>query len=109
MCLRFSYYTVFQSEVYAILAGSEYCISEGIVNKAVSMIVGLLCWPLNSMPCIPELCYSAGILFRNWLCLTEFNWCGSQDETIFWMVMTLIQFLNRVYCEICARSGIHKP
>jgi hypothetical protein len=32
-----SHATVFQSEVYAILACSEYCISEGIVNKAVSI------------------------------------------------------------------------
>jgi hypothetical protein len=32
-----SYATVFQSEVYAILACSEYCISEGIVNRAVSI------------------------------------------------------------------------
>jgi hypothetical protein len=29
-----SHATVFQSEVYAILAGSEYCILEGIVNTA---------------------------------------------------------------------------
>jgi hypothetical protein len=42
-----------------------------------ALIVGLLCWPLNLMPCLPELYYSAEILFRNWLCLTEFDWCGS--------------------------------
>jgi hypothetical protein len=30
-----SHATVFQSEVYAILACSLYCISEGIVNRAV--------------------------------------------------------------------------
>jgi hypothetical protein len=29
--------TVFQSEVYAILACSEYCISEGIINRAISI------------------------------------------------------------------------
>jgi hypothetical protein len=29
--------TVFQSEVYAILACSEYCISEDIVNRAISI------------------------------------------------------------------------
>jgi hypothetical protein len=27
------------------------------------------------MLCLPELYYSAEILFRNCLCLTEFNWC----------------------------------
>jgi hypothetical protein len=32
-----SHATVFQSEVYAILAISEYCISEGIVNRVVSI------------------------------------------------------------------------
>jgi hypothetical protein len=31
-----SHATVFQSEVYATLAGTEYCISEGIVHKAIS-------------------------------------------------------------------------
>jgi hypothetical protein len=30
-----SHATVFQSEVYSILACSEYCISEGIVNRAI--------------------------------------------------------------------------
>jgi hypothetical protein len=28
------------------------------------------------MPCLPELYYSAEILFRNWYCPTEFDWCG---------------------------------
>jgi hypothetical protein len=32
-----SHATVFQSEVYAILACSEYCISEGIVTRVVSI------------------------------------------------------------------------
>jgi ribonuclease HI len=32
-----SHATVFQSKVYAFLACSEYCISEGIVNRAVSI------------------------------------------------------------------------
>jgi hypothetical protein len=32
-----SHPTVFQSEVYAILACSEYCILEGIVNRAISI------------------------------------------------------------------------
>jgi hypothetical protein len=32
-----SHATVFQSEAYAILPCSEYCISEGIVNRAVSI------------------------------------------------------------------------
>jgi hypothetical protein len=32
-----SHATVFQSEVYAILACSEYCILEGIVNRAISI------------------------------------------------------------------------
>jgi hypothetical protein len=44
--------TVFQSEVYAILASSEYCISEGIVNRTI----GLLCCPLNRMPCLSDSC-----------------------------------------------------
>jgi hypothetical protein len=26
-----------------------------------------------------QLYYSADILFKNWLCLTEFNWCGGLD------------------------------
>jgi hypothetical protein len=47
-----------------------------------ALIVGLLCWPLNRMPCFPELYYSAEILFRNWLCLIEFDWCGSLDTGI---------------------------
>jgi hypothetical protein len=34
------------------------------------------------MPCLLELYYSAGILFRNWLCLTEFDWCGSLDTVV---------------------------
>jgi hypothetical protein len=34
-----------------------------------ALICVLLCWPLNRMPCLPELYYSAEILFRNWLCL----------------------------------------
>jgi hypothetical protein len=40
-----------------------------------ALIVGLFCWPLNRMPCILELYYSAQILFRNWLCLSEFDRC----------------------------------
>jgi hypothetical protein len=32
-----SHATIFQSEVYAILACSEYCISGGIVNRAISI------------------------------------------------------------------------
>jgi hypothetical protein len=47
-----------------------------------TVIVGLLCWPLNRMPCLLELYYSAGIRFRNWLCLTEFDWCGSLDTVV---------------------------
>jgi hypothetical protein len=71
-----SYATVLQSEVYAILACLEYCLSEGIVNRAVSICsdsrAALLA--LNCMPYLPELYYSAEILFKNWLCLTEFAW-----------------------------------
>jgi hypothetical protein len=48
-----------------------------------ALIVGLLCWPLNDIPCLPELYYSADILFRNWLCLTEFDWCGNLDTGIY--------------------------
>jgi hypothetical protein len=69
-----SHATVFQSEVCAILACSEHCILKSIVNRAISV-----CCPLNCMPCLPELFYSVEILFRNWLCLTEFDWCGSLD------------------------------
>jgi ribonuclease HI len=35
--LKGSHATVFQSEVHAILASSEYCVSEGIVNRAISI------------------------------------------------------------------------
>jgi hypothetical protein len=42
-----------------------------------ALIEGLLCSPLHRMPCLPELYYSAKILFMNWLCLTEFDWCES--------------------------------
>jgi hypothetical protein len=38
---------VFQSEVYAILTCSEYCISEGIVNRVQSALLVGLCWPLT--------------------------------------------------------------
>jgi hypothetical protein len=51
-----------------------------------ALTVGLLCWPLNHMPCLPELYFSAEILFRNSLCLTEFDWCGSLN-TVIYMVM----------------------
>jgi hypothetical protein len=34
------------------------------------------------MPCLPELYYSVEILFRNWFCLTEFDWCGSLDTVV---------------------------
>jgi hypothetical protein len=47
-----------------------------------ALMIGLLCWPLNRMPCLPELYYSAKILFRKWLCLTEFDWCGSLDTVV---------------------------
>jgi hypothetical protein len=72
-----SHATIFQSEVYAILACSEYYISEGIVNRAISICsdnnrAALLA--LKSY--LPELYYSAEILFRNWFCLTEFDWYG---------------------------------
>jgi hypothetical protein len=48
-----------------------------------ALIVGLLSWPLNRMPCLPKLYYSAEYLFRNWLCLKEFDWCGSLDTMVF--------------------------
>jgi hypothetical protein len=47
-----------------------------------ALIVGRLCWPLNRMPCLPELYYSAGIRFRNWIYLTEFDLCGSLDTVV---------------------------
>jgi hypothetical protein len=71
-----SHATDFQSKVFAILACSEYCILKGIVSRAVSICSYSrlpLCWPSNRMPCLAELYYSAGIRFRNWLCLTEFD------------------------------------
>jgi hypothetical protein len=34
------------------------------------------------MACLAELYYSVEILFRNWLCLTEFDWCGSLDTVV---------------------------
>jgi hypothetical protein len=34
------------------------------------------------MPCLPELYYSAEILFRNWLCLTELDRFGSLDTVV---------------------------
>jgi hypothetical protein len=43
-------------------------------------LVGLLFWPLNRLPCLLELYYSAGIRFRN--CLTEFDWCESPDTVV---------------------------
>jgi hypothetical protein len=51
-----SHAMVFQSEVYAILACSEYCISESIVNRAISICSdSRAALPLNRMPCLPEL------------------------------------------------------
>jgi hypothetical protein len=50
--------------------------------QSALIVVGLLCWPLHRMPCLPELYYNVKILFRNWLCLTEFNWCGSLDTVV---------------------------
>jgi hypothetical protein len=47
-----------------------------------ALIVELPCWPFNCMPCFPELYYSAEILFRNRLCLTELDWCGSLDTVV---------------------------
>jgi hypothetical protein len=37
ICLGLSCYTVFQSKEYTILSCWKYCISEGIVNRAVSI------------------------------------------------------------------------
>jgi hypothetical protein len=34
------------------------------------------------MPYLPELNYSAEILFRNWLCLTDFDWCASLKTVV---------------------------
>jgi hypothetical protein len=57
----------------------EYYISEGIVNRATSICSDSRAALLARMSCLPELYYSAEILFRNWICLTEFDWCGSLD------------------------------
>jgi hypothetical protein len=43
-----SHATVFQSEVYAFLACSEYCISEGTVNRAISSCFGLKSYAVSS-------------------------------------------------------------
>jgi hypothetical protein len=71
--------TVFQSKVYAFLPYSEYYI---IFRRALStdqyqsaLIVGLLSWLLNHMPCLPELYYSVEILFRNWFWGPWKLWC----------------------------------
>jgi hypothetical protein len=49
-----SHATVFQSKVYAILACLEYCISEGIVNRAISIcsenMAALLAFKSYAMP-----------------------------------------------------------
>jgi hypothetical protein len=66
-----------RSEVYAILACSEYCISEGIVNRAIS-----ICSDSRAALLALKSYYNAEILFRNWLCLTEFDWCRSLDTVI---------------------------
>jgi hypothetical protein len=34
------------------------------------------------MPCLPEFYYIAEIFFRNWFCLTEFDWCGSSSAFV---------------------------
>jgi hypothetical protein len=66
-----------------------WCVRNIAFRRALSteryqsaLIEELLCWPLNCMPCLPELYYSAEILFRNWFCLTEFDWCGSLDTVV---------------------------
>jgi hypothetical protein len=70
-----------------------------------TLIVELHSWPLNRMPCFPELYYIAEILFRNWFCLTGFDWCGFLD-TVVSMEMrkpTHLQELNQVQL-LCGRS-----
>jgi hypothetical protein len=77
-----SHARVFHFEVYATLACSEYCILEGIVNRAVSICSdsrGALLALKSYVSCLSELYYSAGICFRNWFYLTEFNWYGFLD------------------------------
>jgi hypothetical protein len=77
ICLMLSCYSLSIRSI-RFLACSEYCILEGIVNREISMCsdsrTALLA--LNRMMCLPVLYHSAEILFRNWLCLTEFDWCG---------------------------------
>jgi hypothetical protein len=34
------------------------------------------------MPCPPELYYGAEILFWNWQCLTDFDWCELLDTVV---------------------------
>jgi hypothetical protein len=45
-----------------------FCRSLSTEQYQSALIVGLL---LALLPCFPELCYSAEILFKNWLCLTD--------------------------------------
>jgi hypothetical protein len=83
-----SHATVFQSEVYAIRSIWNIAFWRALSTEQYQsdLIVGLLCWPLNHMPCLPELYYSAEILSKSWFCLTEFElvWvpghCGTHEN-----------------------------
>jgi hypothetical protein len=70
--------------IYAILDVRNIAFRRALSTKRYqyALIVGLLLWPLNCMPCLPELYYSAEIFFRNWFSLSEFDWCGSLDTMV---------------------------
>jgi hypothetical protein len=78
-----SHATVFQSEVYAILECSEYCISEGIVNRAISICSdGKAAFlALKSYAVSSRVVLQCGDSLRE-LVLTEFDWCGSLDTVV---------------------------
>jgi hypothetical protein len=73
----------FQTEVYAILACSEYCISKGIVNRAISICSdGRAAFlAVKSYAVSSRVVLQCGDSLRE-LVLTEFDWCGSLDTVV---------------------------
>jgi hypothetical protein len=65
---------------YILFWRVEYCISEGIVNRVVS-----ICSDSRAALLVLK---SYAVYFRvtqqcrNWFCLTEFDWCGSLDTLV---------------------------
>jgi hypothetical protein len=54
------------------------------------------------MPSLPELYYSAEILFKNWLCLTEFDWCGNEEAEA---LARALFFIGTFECQ-AERAGV---